>query len=47
MAEYYMGEYNKEWRMILEDGVEYDADDGGTITKSEREPLHGFRRLTR
>ena len=47
MTEYYMGEYNKEWRMILEDGVEYDADDGGTITKSEREPLHGFRRLTR
>ena len=47
MAEYYMGEYNKEWRMILEDGVEYDEDDSNTITKSEREPLHGFRRLTR
>tara|TARA_R100000231_G_scaffold726_3_gene1321 strand:+ start:418 stop:903 length:486 start_codon:yes stop_codon:yes gene_type:complete len=47
MAEYYMGEYNKEWRMILEDGVEYDEDDNNTITRAEREPLHGFRRLTR
>ena len=33
--------------MILEDGVEYDSDDGGTISAGEREPLHGFRRLTR
>ena len=47
MAEYYMSEYNKEWRMILEDGVEYDTDADGTIVTNEREPLHGFRRLTR
>jgi hypothetical protein len=47
MAEYYMGQYNIEWRMILEDGVEYDETADGTIQVNEREPLHGFRRLTR
>ena len=47
MAEYYMSEYNKEWQSILEDGVEYDTDGSGTIVSNEREPLHGFRRLTR
>ena len=47
MAEYYMSQYNMEWRMILEDGVEYDTDSDGTIVSNEREPLHGFRRLIR
>ena len=47
MAEYYMSEYNKEFRSILEDGVEYDATADGTIQVSEREPLHGYRRLNR
>ena len=47
MAEYYMSQYNVEWRMILEDGVEYDVDADGSIVANEREPLHGFRRLTR
>ena len=47
MAEYYMSEYNKEWRMVLEDGVEYDSDAGGTISTSEKESLHGYRRLNR
>lgn len=47
MAEYYMGQYNIEWRMILEDGVEYDSDDNSSISVGEREPLHGFRRLNR
>jgi hypothetical protein len=47
MAEYYMSQYNIEWRMILEDGVEYDVDSNSTISVNEREPLHGFRRLTR
>ena len=36
-----------EWRMILEDGVEYDVDSDQTISVNEREPLHGFRRLVR
>ena len=47
MQEYYMSQYNIEWRMILEDGVEYDTDADGSIVTNEREPLHGFRRLTR
>ena len=47
MSEYYMSEYNKEWQSILEDGVEYDTDADGTIVSNEREPLHGFRRLSR
>ena len=47
MGEFYMSEYNKEWRSILEDGVEYDETGDGTIIANEREPLHGFRRLTR
>ena len=47
MAEYYMSEYNKEFRSILEDGVNYDSDEDSSISTSEREPLHGLRRLTR
>ena len=47
MGEFYMSEYNKEWRTILEDGVEYDETGDGTIQVSEREPLHGYRRLNR
>ena len=47
MAEHYASEYNKEWRAILEDGVEYDSDASGTIAVNEREPLHGMRRLNR
>ena len=47
MAEYYMSEYNKEFRAILEDGVEYDSTADGSIVSNEREPLHGYRRLNR
>ena len=47
MAEYYMSEYNKEFRSILEDGVNYDSDANASISVNERESLHGFRRLTR
>ena len=47
MSEYYMSEYNKEFRSILEDGVNYDSDADASISTSEREPLHGLRRLTR
>ena len=42
-----MSQYNIEWRMILEDGVEYDTDANQTISVNEGEPLHGFRRLVR
>ena len=47
MAEYYMSEYNKEFRSILEDGVEYDSTADGSIVSNEREPLHGYRTLNR
>ena len=47
MGEYYMSEYNKEFRLILEDGVEYDSTGDGSIVSNEREPLHGSRRLVR
>jgi len=47
MGEYYMSEYNKEFRFILEDGVEYDSDEDASISVNEREPLHGVRRLIR
>ena len=47
MIEFYTSQYNKEMQTILEDGVEYDSDAGGTISTSEREPLHGLRRLNR
>ena len=47
MIEFYTAQYNKEMQTILEDGVEYDSDAGGTISTSEREPLHGLRRLNR
>ena len=47
MAEHYMSEYNREWRDILEDGVEYDSTGDGTIVKNERESLHGSGRLVR
>ena len=47
MGEYYMSEYNKEFRAILEDGVEYDSTADGSIVSNEREPLHGLRRLNR
>jgi hypothetical protein len=47
MMDHYNAEYNKEWRAILEDGVEYDSDSNQTIAVNEREPLHGSRRLTR
>ena len=47
MAEHYQNEYNKEIRSVLEDGVEYDSTQDGTISVNEREPLHGSRRLQR
>ena len=47
MIEFYLGEYNKEFQAILEDGVEYDSDANQTIAINEKEPLHGYRRLQR
>lgn len=47
MIEYYNSQYNVEFQKILEDGVEYDADDNQSISVAERENLHGFGRLIR
>jgi len=47
MIEYYNSQYNIEFQKILEDGVEYDSDDSGTISVAERENLHGSGRLIR
>ena len=47
MIEFYSSAYVKEFQSILEDGVEYDSDDGGSISTSEKESLHGYKRLTR
>jgi len=47
MSEHYMSQYNVEFQKILEDGVEYDSDDSGTISVAERENLHGYNRLQR
>ena len=47
MIEFYSSAYLKEFQSILDDGVSYDSDAGGTISASEREPLHGYNRLTR
>ena len=47
MIEFYSSAYLKEFQSILDDGVSYDSDAGGTISASEREPLHSYNRLTR
>jgi hypothetical protein len=47
MIEFYSSAYVKEFQSILEDGVEYDSDDGGSISTSEKESLHGYKRLNR
>jgi len=47
MIEFYGNAYTKEFQSILEDGVNYDSDESGVISVSEREPLHGHRRLSR
>ena len=47
MIEFYNSQYNIEFQKILEDGVEYDSDDSGTISVAERENLHGSGRLVR
>ena len=47
MIEFYGNEYTKEFQSILEDGVNYDSDASGVVSVSEKEPLHGFRRLNR
>ena len=44
--DFYRERYEEEFQAILRDGVEYDEDGGGTISDSEKEPIH-FLRLVR
>jgi uncharacterized Rmd1/YagE family protein len=46
MMTHYHKKYNEEFDSVLRDGVEYDADDSGSIETSEKEPFH-TRRLVR
>lgn len=46
MIDFYKVCYKEEFSEVLQDGVEYDADDDGVITVDERTPTH-FGRLTR
>lgn len=43
MMKYYQTEYEKEFQNVLRDGVEYDDDNSGTITSSEKEAYHRLR----
>ena len=47
MIEFYSSAYSKEFKNIMEDGVEYDSSGDATITSAEREPLVGYQRLQR
>ena len=41
--DFYRDRYDEEFQAILRDGVEYDEDGGGTVSDSEKEPLHNLR----
>ena len=46
MINFYKSRYEEEWDEVLRDGVEYDADNDGVVTTTEKQPIH-FGRLTR
>ena len=43
MGSYYRTAYEDEFSDILRDGVEYDVDDDGTVTNTEKEAVHTLR----
>jgi hypothetical protein len=43
MMNHYQKLYGSEFELILRDGVEYDADDSGTIANAEKEPYHRLK----
>lgn len=43
---YYREEWTREWQAVLQDGVEYDRDQSGTISNTEKESQN-FLRLKR
>lgn len=44
--EYYRKEYEREFDLVLRDGVEYDMDSSGSVTDDEKQATH-FLRLKR
>ena len=46
MIDFYRARYSEEMDQIFKDGVEYDADNDGTVTNTEKQPRH-FGRLVR
>lgn len=40
MMDFYKARYNEEFNEIIADGVEYDKDDDGTVTNTEKEPKY-------
>lgn len=43
MMKHFQQLYGSEFELILRDGVEYDADDSGTVANAEKEPLHRLK----
>ncbi len=43
---YYQDAFDREFNLILREGVKYDLDSDGVITDSEKQPFH-FNRLVR
>ena len=41
--EFYRSSYATEFQAILRDGVNYDEDGDGTVSSSEKEPIHHLR----
>ena len=41
--DFYRKKYAEEFQAVLRDGVEYDEDSSGSITASEKEPIHNLR----
>lgn len=43
MINFYKSRYGEELESILRDGIEYDADDDGTVTEQEKKAVHTGR----
>ena len=41
--DFYRDRYDEEFNAILRDGVEYDEDSSGSVSDSEKEPIHHLR----
>ena len=41
--DFYRDRYEEEFQAVLRDGVEYDEDSSGSVSDSEKEPIHHLR----